>query len=248
MKTRIILIHGFLERSSMWEPLLPLPADAILNIELPGHGDNKRHPEVLNMEYAADFVAAKLQNDTSYRNLFIGHSMGGYISAAFVKKYPDLVDGIVLFQSKAGADNEQQKITRERAASAVRENRSRYCRTMIAALFNEKNQVLLADRIKKLSEEASSMSTEAILAAINGMKLRDDNVSNFRERDFFLAYVLGDEDSAISLDYIMTEIDQVKPDAYKVIEDCGHMAQWEKPEEARDSLLEIIRQFDEISS
>src|ERR1041384_7943248 len=54
--------------------------------------------------------------------VLIGHSMGGYITLAFVEKYSNYLSAFGLFHSTAFPDTEEKKITRSKGIEFIKEH------------------------------------------------------------------------------------------------------------------------------
>lgn len=174
--TAVIFLHGFLEDSSMWQPLCEaLPSRfRKIALDLPGHGQSGNLSYVHRMEDMAELVRALLRHLRLRKVHLVGHSMGGYAALAFAEKYPDLLRSIVLLNSTAYADSPERQAMRERAILLVKRNPSSFVRSAIPLLFAAKNRKRLKAEIAKATESAQGCSPQGILAALEGMKLRAD--------------------------------------------------------------------------
>src|SRR5690554_1442359 len=82
----LILWHGFPESTTMWDPLVSRIADKHTGIAIdsPGMGKSEPVAEVHTMTMMAEVVHALLQESNIDKATLIGHSMGGYITLAFI--------------------------------------------------------------------------------------------------------------------------------------------------------------------
>jgi len=152
----IVLLHGFLENSNMWQYLQPELAKEfrVICIDLLGHGKTDSIGYIHTMEDMADAVYDVLQNLNIENVVLIGHSMGGYVSLAFADLYPDMVKGLVLMNSTSYADSDERKANRDRAIKAVKQNYIAAISMSIANLFSEENREKLTDEIAWARKEA----------------------------------------------------------------------------------------------
>ncbi len=81
----IVLLHGFLENSTMWQRFIPelSKRNRVVCIDLLGHGQTDCLGYIHSMEDMADAVAEVLNHLKIRRSIFIGHSMGGYVAWVF---------------------------------------------------------------------------------------------------------------------------------------------------------------------
>ena len=83
----VVLLHGFLENSSMWNATVEQLSKKyrVICIDLLGHGQTENHGYVHTMEDQATMVKAVLDSLRLRKYVLAGHSMGGYIALAFLK-------------------------------------------------------------------------------------------------------------------------------------------------------------------
>src|SRR5690606_18111255 len=120
----IVLLHGFLENQTMWEPFLPLLSEkhTVITIDLPGHGKSESNGHVHSKEFIAEVVEAVLIQEKIAQATFIGHSMGGYVTLAFAEKHPEMCSEIVLINSSPKSDTAERKVNRNRAIAMVKKH------------------------------------------------------------------------------------------------------------------------------
>src|SRR3982751_6144300 len=93
----VVLLHGFAEGSEIWNTVLSSLQDYRLIIpDLPGSGDSAL-PDDVSMEAMAEAIHSILTHEKINEPVLIGHSMGGYITLAFIEKYPEAIKAFGLF-------------------------------------------------------------------------------------------------------------------------------------------------------
>jgi pimeloyl-ACP methyl ester carboxylesterase len=75
------------------------------------------------MEFLAGAVREVLKDAGEERVMMVGHSLGGYVTLAFVELFPDLLSGYVLFHSHPHADSPEAIARRNREIAVVRAGR-----------------------------------------------------------------------------------------------------------------------------
>ncbi|MBL4724987.1 MAG: alpha/beta fold hydrolase [Lutibacter sp.] len=120
----IVLLHGFLENSSMWNKIAEVLSkkNRIICIDLLGHGKTENHGYIHTMNEQAIMVKAVLKQLRLRKCILVGHSMGGYIALSFSKLFPEYVKGLSLMNSTALPDSIAKKINRNRAINVVKQN------------------------------------------------------------------------------------------------------------------------------
>lgn len=172
----LVLLHGFLEDSRMWQHVLPYfeHLGPILTIDLPGHGKTPSFGYEHTMDFMADTVHSVLEELDMKEVALLGHSMGGYVGLAFAEHYPELLGGLGLFFSTPDPDSPERQEMRLRAAELVKQNKNSFIRAAIPQLFDAESRARYKTEIAQQIEYCLEMETQGVLAAIMGMKVRPD--------------------------------------------------------------------------
>lgn len=239
--TAIILLHGFLENSSMWDFYVAEYSKKyrVVTIDLLGHGQTECLGYVHTMKDMADAVHAVLHELRIRKAIFMGHSMGGYVALAFAELYPDMMKGIVLQNSTSRADSDERKANRDRAIKAVKQNATAFVRMSIANLFDEELRERLADDIEHLREQAVKTPLQGIVAALEGMKIRKDREVILHFAPYPILLVLGKHDQSLIYD---EHVDQVEGTDVKLVSyPYGHMSHIESRKPLLKETLEFFK-------
>ena len=233
----IVLLHGFLENITMWDKITPALSkkNRIIAIDLLGHGQTENLGYIHTMEDQATLVKDLLDNLKLRKSKLIGHSMGGYVALAFADMFPNNTKSICLLNSTAYADSNAKKMNRDRAIRAVKQNYKTFIRVSIPLLFSEKNRDQLKKEIENTTNEALKTSKQGVIAALEGMKIRNDYTNVLFDDKIEKTLILGENDTVLDFD---THIQQVKGNNtkwHKIKQ--GHMSHIE----ATDDVISIIR-------
>lgn len=237
----VVLLHGFLENSAMWNEITKVLSkrNRVICIDLLGHGKTGNLGYIHSMEDQAQMVKAVLNHLRLRKYVLVGHSMGGYVALAFSKLFSERVKGLCLMNSTALPDSEEKKLSRDRAIKAVKQNPKSFVKIAIPMLFSEKNREIFTEEIKQITLEASQMSHQGIIAALEGMKIRKNQVSIFKTANFPIQMIIGKQDPALDYESL---ISQTKNTKVKVIEfPDGHMSHIENKNELIVTLTSFIR-------
>jgi pimeloyl-ACP methyl ester carboxylesterase len=229
----IVLIHGFTESSKIWKNFsAKLTKDfRVISIDLPGHGKSECVAEIHTMELLAEVVHAVLKKAVIKKCIMIGHSMGGYVTLAFARKYPEKLKGFCIFHSHCFADSPEDRENRNRTIEMVRNDKFRFITNFIPNLFPEEVQKKFAKEIDELVEEAEKMSKEGIIAALEGMKLRMDQASLLTNTKLPVLFILGLKDSKAPIQKLWEMISLPAHSESLILRDVGHMGYIEAPNE-----------------
>jgi pimeloyl-ACP methyl ester carboxylesterase len=235
----IILLHGYLENSSMWEFCIPEMAktNRVIAIDLLGHGQSECLGYVHTMEDQADMVFAVLQELKIKKSTLIGHSMGGYVALAFAELYTENLKSLILMNSTSYVDSPERKKNRERAIKMVKKDYTTFVRLSIANLFSEANRVILADEIENVKLEALKTPLQGIIAAQEGMKIRKDRELILQVLKVPTLLILSKKDPVLDYQENIKQIENTKIQLTTFAD--GHMSHIENHEE----LLKVLLRF-----
>ena len=237
----IVFLHGFLESITIWENFMSnLSARfTVVAIDLPGHGQSAIWEKEHTMDFMAGIVNTVLEQLNISECLMAGHSMGGYVTLAFADRFEDKLKGIVLLNSHAASDSDEAKQNRTRTINLVKKDRIGFISSFIPDLFSQANVGRLSKVIEKHREIAYNTPAEGIIAALKGMKSRNDHRLLLENINIPVMIIAGKEDKRIPEGMIMTQAGLPRHTELILLAEVGHMAFIE----AEEITLQIIRDF-----
>ncbi|MFV0565905.1 MAG: alpha/beta fold hydrolase [Flavobacteriaceae bacterium] len=232
----LILLHGFLENKTMWQPFIPTLSKThrVVCVDLLGHGNTECLGYIHTMEAMAEAVKAVITRLKIEKATFVGHSMGGYVALAFAEKNPEMVSSLCLMNSTCLPDTEEKKINRDRAIEAVKQNHKTFIRLSINNLFMPENRSLFTQDIEQVIAEAMKIPLQGIVAALEGMKIRQDRLHVFKNSSFNKTMIIGKNDPVLNYESLIEQAETAQA-PYTLFND-GHMSHIEN----KQALLELI--------
>jgi len=241
--TAVVLLHGFLENSTMWNPFISklTKRNRIITIDLLGHGKTECLGYIHSMEEMAEVVKAVLSKLRLRRIVLIGHSMGGYVALAFTEKYSKNIKGLCLMNSTAIADSKEKKINRDRGIIAVKQNHKSFIRISISNLFRPKNRIIFKEEIEKVKEEALKIPVQGIVAALEGMKARKNRTQILKSKLFNKMMIIGTHEPVLDQESLKM---QTKDTDVKIVQfPDGHMSHIENKEVFLREIVHFIEKM-----
>jgi pimeloyl-ACP methyl ester carboxylesterase len=234
----LLFLHGFLGDSTVWDWTIEclLVKYTCLSIDLPGHGRSEMHSSDYSFDSLALSILAILEIEELDEVHIIGHSMGGYAGLSLAKLIPSRVKSITLVNSTAYPDSSQKKIERDRASQVFDLNPKVYIKTAIKNLIYQANQSRLTDEVEELFQVALNLSVAGAKAALVAMRDRTSSVHFLKNSQLPVHLISGRYDTVCPLDKGIEQIKGVNA-KHSILENCGHMAFVEEPEE----LIKLIR-------
>lgn len=131
----VVLLHGFAEFGNVWKYQIDFLKD-YCQVIVPEWAVEE--VDMFSIETIADAVANFISTTIKEPVILIGHSMGGYITLALVKKYPDLIESFGFVHSTAFADSHEKKANRLKSVDLIKNRGTEaYLRTSVPNLFGE---------------------------------------------------------------------------------------------------------------
>ncbi len=227
----LTLLHAFPLDRRMWQrQCRELDAHArVIALDLPGFGESQSGPAPASLDGWADLVEDVLDalvGDTPV--VIAGLSMGGYLALRIADRQPGRLAGLVLADTRAGADTAEARAARDQAIFSVR-------RQGMEALTDDLLPKLLSPEAgPKIVERARSIMLdqrpEAVAAALTAMRDRPDSRAVLRRINVPALVVVGELDTLTPPDEAEAMARAI-PEAWLVrIPGAGHLANLEAPE------------------
>jgi len=232
--TPLVLVHGFPLDSSSWNELIPYLKDHfdLILPDLRGFGKSTTVEAPYTLSDMADDLAGLLDNLGVEKTALVGHSMGGYISLAFAKKYPQRVSGLGLIASQAAAYAPEGKERRYKTAADVAEKG-------VGVVVDAMTPKLSADvRVQEFVRGViERQSKQAVIGALKAMAEREDAMPILSSFNFPLVLIHGDADQLIPIERAK-EIKSANPSATLLeLKGAGHMPMMEFARQTADGLM-----------
>jgi len=239
----VVLLHGFIETSTMWDVFIPELSKKyrLICIDLPGHGNSECFGYTHTMEEMAGCVVAVLKQLRIRKTRLVGHSMGGYVALAFADLHPDYTTGICLFFSTSRSDSIQKKKDRTRAIDVVKKNHKSFIRIAFPKLFRSKYRLTKKIEIKIAKGEALRTSKQGIIAALEGMKIRPSREILLKFPPYPIHLISGKKDPVIPISTMDKQTNHSENVYGIVLKEPGHMGHIEAPEDCLRELKWFLK-------
>jgi len=243
----VVFLHGFGESKELWQSFQSSLSAKYRTIapDLPGFGESP----LPSGEFSLNDVAVALNEWLESINVdecaMIGHSMGGYITLAFAKKYPHKIKGLGLFHSSVFEDSPEKKENRDKVIQFIKKNGVRpYMENFVPHLFYSENQPRLMDVIRRQVEIGCSTSEETLTAYLSAMKNREDSAAFMKEFDKPALMIIGRNDTSVPYETSMKQAALLKHPHMHLLEETGHMGMFEREKE---TLIYVEKFVDHVS-
>lgn len=186
-------------------------------------------------------MARSVLDQSPARFGLLAHGMGGFVALEVLRMAPERVTRMALFSSIAQNDSPQATARRLGYQKLVDEGRyDQVVEERVPIVINParaKDEALLAD-VRRMAAETSADVFQRQQKAIMA---RRDNRPMLAGIKILVLLVIGRYDGVFSADQFAEAMYTQIPGArLEIIEDCGHMAQIERPEEVNRLIAEFF--------
>jgi pimeloyl-ACP methyl ester carboxylesterase len=240
----IVLLHGYLESSAVWNGFSEKLSARfrVISVDLPGHGQSEVHGKTQSMEMMAGVIRELLDELKIRKVLLTGHSLGGYVTLAFLGLYPEYLSGYCLFHSHPLADTPETIEKRKREITIVEAGKKDLMYPdSIEKMFAPRNLDQVPELVKRSKKIASQIPGEGIIAVLNGMIQRPSRAGVMEEGRVPCLWILGAHDSYVPFDTIREKVRLPANASVEVLYGSGHLGFIEE----EDLSVKIVTDFAE---
>ena len=227
----LLFIHGFPHDRTLWAPQLQgLSIQArCLAPDLRGFGETTGTAPFSMDQYADDLVGLLdvLHID---RAIIAGLSMGGYVAFALWRRHPRRVRGLMLCNTRPGADSEEGREKRRKLIATAREQGIRaIADAQITGMLGKTTRSNRPEITNSVHRMLSSQPVEGVVGALEAMMGRPDSTPLLSTIDVPTLIVAGDEDAVIPMTEAKAMQEAIRGSTLEVITGTGHLSNLERP-------------------
>jgi len=238
----VVMLHGFLESSGMWDDYAETLSETyqVILIDLPGHGESGFFSFGTTIDLMAEMVNALLDELNIKKVRMIGHSMGGYVTLAFAELFKRKLNCFVLLHSTAFEDSDETIEKRNKAIEMLQAHPELYIRQTIFGLFRENTLFKFSNYKHKMISSALKTGPpyNGYAEAVKAMKSRPDRIHMLRTKVPKM-FVAGRYDPVIPENNSFRQIHFLRHGNGIFLEESGHMGFIEE----KETTLKLISKF-----
>jgi pimeloyl-ACP methyl ester carboxylesterase/acyl-CoA thioesterase FadM len=237
----VLFVHGFPLDRTLWRPLVStLTGWRRVAPDLRGMGlSDAPETDYTIAEYADDLVAL-LDALHIERAIVCGLSMGGYVAFDLVRRYPDRVQGLVLVNTRASADDADGRARRDAMIARVRRDGTGFLADdMVPKLLAATSIETMPDVVRQVSAMATGSPPGGIVGALAAMRDRPDSRDLLPRIALPTLVIAGSNDQMIPTAEGRAMATAIPHAHFAVIPSAGHLAPLEQPV----NTSRVIREF-----
>ncbi len=227
----VLLLHGFPHDRTLWSAQLSAPPAGarLIAPDLPGFGESARI-DVPSLDEWADWSMAFCDALALPAVVVAGLSMGGYLAFSLWRRHPERIRGLVLADTRPGADSDEgrskrlamQQMAREQGVGAVAD-------AMITGMVGKTTRETRPKVVAFLDAMMRGASVEAVSDALDAMRTRADSTATLASITVPTLILCGAEDALTPLKESEAMHRAIPDSQLGVIPGAGHASNVEHP-------------------
>jgi pimeloyl-ACP methyl ester carboxylesterase len=230
MTDTLVLIHGFPMDGTMWDfqdGALAGPLQ-VLAPSLPGFGSQPGVGDVMTMDLAARRVLEAMDGAQVDQAVVCGLSMGGYVAFEMWRRAPHRFRGLVLANTRSGADDDAGRERRLALATRLEAEGNGFLVESPGPLLSESAEDELWRDVRAI---VAAQPAASIAAASRGMAERPDSTGDLSGISVPTMVITSSGDTLIPSDVTAPMADRIPDATLETIDGAGHLSNMEAPGE-----------------
>jgi pimeloyl-ACP methyl ester carboxylesterase len=239
----VLLLHAFPLGLFMWDAQVEALAAThrVVRFDARGFGGSGASEGPLTMERIADDGEVLLDHLGIEAAVVGGCSMGGYAAFAFVRRHPRRLAGLVLQDTRAGADSEEARANRAAlAARVLSEGASAAVEAFLPKLLGETSHRGRPELVAALRDRILATPPSAIANALHGLAARADSRSTLSAISLPTLVLVGAEDVLTPPAEAEALVSAIAGARLEVVPRAGHLANLENPAAVNAALTRFL--------
>ena len=235
----LILIHGFLGSSKMWEPQINFFKNhfRVITPDLPGFGKSNKAKSHNSIQSIANLLMDCLEEKKIDKFYLLGHSMGGMIAQEMAKEYGNKIVKLICYSTGPRGEmpgrfesvDQSRKNLKKKGLEITAKN---IAKTWFVRKENAKYFDICIEAGKQTSTKAAD---DALIAFKNWNGV--DTLKNIKNETLI---VWGDQDKSYNLEQIKTLEKSIKKSKLVIFKNCAHNVHLEQPDQFNNTIKNFL--------
>ena len=235
----LVLVHGFLGSSKMWEPQVNFFKKhfRVITPDLPGFGKSNKAKPHNNIQSIADLLLDCLEEKKIDKFYLLGHSMGGMIVQEMAKKAGENISKLICYSTGPIGEMPGRFETVDQSRENLKKKGLEITATNIAKTWFIKGED--AKYFDICIEAGKQTSIEAVDNALIAFKNWNgvDTLKNIKNETLI---VWGDQDKSYNLEQEQTLASNIERSKLVIFKDCAHNVHLEKPNQFNNTIKDFL--------
>lgn len=227
----------------MWGPQVHALTDVadVIAPDLRGFGAGALVPEVMTMDDFATDLKALLDERKVDKAVLCGLSMGGYVALAFLARWPERVQALILCNTRSGPDTPEGRTARmDTARNAFEKGVAVIARGMVSKVLSGRTQRERPELVTNMEAMMAQQSPAAVAAASRGMAERPDRTPMLGSIRIPTLIITGAHDELMPLATSRAMHEAIPQSQLVVLPGAAHLSNVEAPELFNRTVREFL--------
>jgi pimeloyl-ACP methyl ester carboxylesterase len=242
----VVLLHPFPANHEVWTPVAGALSShyRVILPDLRGHGYSTAGDGPATMTKHADDLRRVLEDAGVGRAVFAGVSIGGYVLFELWRRERERFVGLILSDTRAGADTDEARANRLKSADDVEHlGAEQFLEAQMARLLGRTTLMARPDVADRVRQIMRKMTAKGIAAVQRGMATRPDATPVLATISVPTLLIFGQEDELTTVAEAQSLQQQIANSRLQVIARAGHYAVFERSEDAGVILRQWLDQL-----
>ena len=235
----LVLVHGFLGSSKMWEPQVNFFKDRfrVITPDLPGFGKSNKVKSQNSIQSIANLLLDCLEEKKIDKFYLLGHSMGGMIVQEMAKKHGNKILKLVCYSTGPRGEMPGRFETVDQSRENLKKKGLEVTAKNIA-----KTWFILGEKAKYFDlclEAGRQTSIEAADNALIAIK-NWDGVENLQNIKISTLIIWGDKDKSYNLKQVQTLEENISDSNLVIFKGCAHNVHLEQPDQFNHTIKNFL--------
>ena len=235
----LVLVHGFLGSSKMWEPQIDFFKDyfRVITPDLPGFGRSNKAKSHNSIQSIANLLLDCLEEKKIDKFHLLGHSMGGMIVQEMAKKSGGKISKLVCYSTGPRGEMPGRFETVDQSRENIKKNGLEVTAKNIAQTW-----FVLGEKAKYFDlclEAGKQTSIEAADNALIAIK-NWHGVKNLQDIKNNTLIIWGDKDKSYNLEQVQTLEKNISDSNLVIFKGCAHNVHLEQPDQFNHTIKDFL--------
>jgi 3-oxoadipate enol-lactonase len=243
----VIFIHGFPFDHNMWkEQISELSTDFYcISYDIRGLGESLAGDGQYTIEMFTDDLFSVINELGIGKPVLCGLSMGGYIALRAVEKTESKFKGLILCDTKSGADSNDVKLKRAEGIKTInKEGLEPFVTNFMRNCFADNFRINEKLKYQELVDRAVTFDPVGVKGCLLAMAGRTDTTSYLSKIKIPTLILCGEKDSLLPPDIMKEMADKISNAEFFVVPDSGHIISIENPVFVSDMLFHFLKKIE----
>ena len=236
----LVLVHGFPFDRRMWRLQVGPLSQAglrVVTLDLPGFGQNETPSADIGIHARA--ILDLLDHLHVPKATVAGFSMGGYVALAVAALAAPRLNGLILIDSRANADDEAGRTRRDGAIADVEAHGTRglalrQVETQFTAATRAQHRIL----VEEVRDLMLAQGKGAVVAGLQMMRDRPDRLQALAQLDAPVLILVGSDDKVTPIDAAQAMTAAAKDATLTVIDGAAHLSPMEQAQQVNQAIID----------